>query len=345
MGKTMRWRQPVQVVRYDRAAMALADLEQDKRTETESRLRLIGIDFLATDQDLLIKAKDMDMPLAFRYASFVQYCKVIGLGAQVDFLRTLTTPTVARVLQEYTDRLPPTEIKLTIQRELGDTEQLFNYTIKQLVARNTASNANTTERWLYWLMQLESYDWKLLDRLLLQGDYLCAVMYDRRVHVRDYLNQPGYLGFVVGNSEAGVVTPRTSAVVVWPGSGNWLPINEPVIGKLLTQGLAEMLNGNVGMFGPLSAFRESVGASLIKSTLDAHSTVALTAESAYALLKSAGVNLSDSASILAEEQRAVNRLTGLGVMLQAARRCYERFNEQPADYLPGLIQLGWALWK
>lgn len=342
------WKRLVDVQHYRTAVEALAVLDLAKRSIVESRLRLIGIKFDEQFDDLFLSDAGTVSELAFNYISFAQYCKVIGLGPQLDFLRRLKTTTVADILEQFTQQLPPTEIKLSVGKErhansvLPGAEQQL-YVIKSVTVKGQAKR-NTTEAWLYWLSQFESYGWKPAQDLLLQGDYLCAAMYDPRLRIELNASSP-CLGFLIGSSESGNAPERISAIVYWPNEQVWLPVNEPTLGKLLSQGLSEALLGNIGMFGPLSGFRDGLPASMLKPTLAAQSTMSVDNVAAYALLKSGGLDMTTGAGVIGSELRESKYLFNLNLLLRAAKPILERLTIEPTTALPELIQLGWALWK
>lgn len=340
------WNTPLKPIKYDMASIALSDVETARRGEAESRLRLININYIDEFGDLFMSEPSTSVEMALTYVSFTQLCKVLGLTSQIDFLRGLNVGTVARILKQYTDDLSdtPTEIKMSVRREshagiLGSIVQL--YVVKRVSTR-LSTQGTPNDRWLYWLAQFESYGWAHAEPLTLCDDHLTTVMYDSRTPIGAG-SLMGYLGFMVSSSEALTAPARTSAVVWFPELQQWLPINEPLIGKQLANGLAEALSGNVGMFGPLSSFRESVPASQLKFTLQANATTSVDAVTAVRQLTSAGFTTDKAAKIVASVMQADGRVTYLATVLSALKSITND-NGLPA-MMQKRLQLGWSLWK
>jgi len=345
------WNTSIAPVRYTNAAIALSETDTARRSENDSRLRLLGIKYYDEFGDLFLCNDSGGINLALSYVSFAQLCKIVGLGNQVIFMRGLQPATVASILEQYTDALlsTPTEVKMTVRRSSKDGllgSVLTYYSMKRISTRNVATSV-PTERWLFWLSQFESYGWEHVRPLLLQDDYLVAAMYDPKTVIKvgdDYC----CLGFIIANSEAGMSPPRSSAIVYFPVSKQWLPVNESTVGKQLVQGLAESLDGNVGMFGPLSGFRSSAKSSMLQPTLTAHATMTIDDIAAHKLLTTGGLNNKGAIECIVKLQRGNTRMTGLALLLLASRDIDLTSPNKNIDYptaVQSILQLGWALWK
>jgi hypothetical protein len=350
------WCTPVLPLQYNSAAIALAETDTARRGENDSRLRLLDVKYNEQFDDLFLCSGGTTVDLALSYVSFTQLCKVVGLSPQAAFLRELKSGTAAEVLEQYTDKLKatPTEVKLVVRRAskpwvFGSVKSY--YSIKRLSTRNSGSNT-PTERWLFWLAQFEQYGWLHAMPLLLQDDYLVAVMYDKETIIKVGDGQV-CLGFMVANSEAGITPPRSSAIVYWPDTQQWLPVNEPTVGKQLTQGLAEALEGSIGMFGPLSNFKAAVIGSMLSTTLTAHATMTVDDITAHKLLTTGGLSPVNAIKCVAGLKRnGKGNITNLSTLLEAAREPQLDLTGNSHGTVTGIpgavqsiLQLGWALWK